>query len=104
VEDVQTAIWKLIETTSFIADGADLDRTDYLFSRALDHIDFTPECGDLVGIVLLPVDEVGVYNKKQIALITYPLPCECGDETAWAAGSAFPGDSWAMYFRYCVKN
>ncbi|MDH7444401.1 hypothetical protein [Aquimarina sp. 2201CG14-23] len=28
----------------------------------------------------------------------------CGEETAWAAGEGFPGNSWAMYIEFCLQN
>ncbi|WP_299437676.1 hypothetical protein [uncultured Aquimarina sp.] len=28
----------------------------------------------------------------------------CGEETAWATGDGFPGNSWAMYTEICLEN
>ncbi|MFD2565392.1 hypothetical protein [Aquimarina rubra] len=28
----------------------------------------------------------------------------CGEETAWAAGNDFPGNSWAMFTEFCIED
>ncbi len=100
--DVQIAMWEIIEnkncTDTFCAYVGDFDlvRIDEIIEQATANGEgFIPECGDLISIVLVPLEDL------QSVIISVPLPCgdEC-EETAWAEGCDFPGNNWAMYFHY----
>lgn len=61
---------------------------------------FEPDCGDVVGIIVVPEDP-----EEQILLITVQLH----EETVWAAedvlglGLDFDGNNWALHFTYVVQ-
>ncbi|WP_445384834.1 hypothetical protein ACT6NV_12785 [Robiginitalea sp. IMCC44478] len=99
--DLQFAIWYLIDvvedpTGANYSLGAFLQgRVDELIALATASGEgFNPECGDFIGIILVP------GNNVQPLIIPYPTSCNDCDETIWAEGCGFPGGSWAMYFEY----
>ena len=97
--DFQMAVWKLVD------DGVCClpSLGDYSDVRAMELVDlalangdgFTPGCGEYMGLILVPAD-------RQPVIFGYKLDCEAGEceETAWADGCPFPGNSWAMFFKY----
>lgn len=108
--DIQTAIWSLLDNIGIPSFNAaqgpwSLVRVNEIISLSSSHEGYTPGCGERVAILLQPIDAAGGFVNIQTTLITYPLPCvpHYGHETAWAAGNAFPGNSWAMWFSYCVN-
>jgi len=99
--EIQFAIWKFIEGKEI--NGPYLGAYDVLKAReiydaALEHLNFVPQCGDLLGVILIPH-----ISTVQPVIIAVPLECnevgEC-EETAWADGCDFPGNNWATYFHY----
>lgn len=99
--DLQFAIWKLLDDVR--ADECldcnlgdwDIDRAEGLVQLAMDNgNDFIPDCGEYVGIILIPDGDV------QPLIIPYPIECNNCEETVWAKGCDFPGNNWAMYFHY----
>ena len=97
--DLQFAIWTLVDDASCTEDCGlgdwDPDRAAELVKFAMDNGGgFIPECGEYVGIILIPDGEI------QPLIIPYPIECNDCEETVWAKGCDFPGNNWAMYFRY----
>ncbi|MDG1572756.1 hypothetical protein OZ410_10550 [Robiginitalea sp. M366] len=103
--DLQFAIWYLIDDVEN-ADGSgyslgafDAGRVQELVAMATANGEgFTPGCGDLVGVALIPNENV------QPLLVPVPIECSDCEETAWAEGCDFPGNSWAMYFQFDDGN
>ena len=77
--DVQAAILKLIDERSYSRLRTDDNHVDYIVNEALKHKDYIPGCGDLAGVILIPVNSEGNSNYYQPALISYPVPCNCGN-------------------------
>jgi hypothetical protein len=98
--DLQFAIWYLLDDVER-PDGSDYglgdfsaDRVAELVTLAQENGDgYSPECGDNIGIII-SLDQI------QPLIIPYPLECSPCDETVWAEGCDFPGNSWAMYFEF----
>ncbi|MGW9686032.1 hypothetical protein [Flagellimonas sp. 2504JD1-5] len=98
-DDLQMAIWLLVDDLTDLEELAsrgslsnwDANRVNELVAIALENNDFTPECGDYIGVIMIP-------EGKQPLIIPYPLECTDCEETAWADGCSFPGGSWATYF------
>ncbi len=98
--DLQFAIWRLLDD---VRDDAcndcgfgdwSIERAEELVQLAMDNGDgFIPDCGDFMGIILLP-------DGVQPLIIPFPIECNDCEETAWAKGCDFPGNNWAMYFEY----
>ncbi|MCE2612396.1 hypothetical protein LVD13_05380 [Flavobacteriaceae bacterium D16] len=99
--DLQMAIWMLLDdiTTGSTAGLGDYseDCVNNLLTFAEEGEGFTPDCGDIVGVI---VDGDGI----QPLIIPFPLECAPCDETIWAVGCDFPGNSWAMYFEFYSDN
>ena len=98
--DLQFAIWKLLddiedESCEECSLGSFTpDHVDELAALAQDNgVDFTPECGDVTGVILFP-------EAVQPLIIPISLECSPCEETAWADGCDFPGNNWATYFEY----
>jgi hypothetical protein len=110
--DVQRAIWDLIEdgqSTSGLGQWNG-NRVDEILTAAhASGEDFFPGCGDVIAIVLRPVNaNGGTTGQVTIAQVTLAeLPVECGEstcETAWGDGTDFGGSSWAMYIGYTLAT
>ena len=103
VSDVQAVIWKLLEhpVQVFPDISANMVRVNCMYGEALTHTGFTPDCGDLIGIVLKGVCD---YINQQPTIIGIAMPCKCAEETAWSIGLPFPGNNWAMYFNYLIAT
>ena len=98
--DLQFAIWRLLDDVR--ADECldcnlgewNIDSAEELVQWAKENGDgFIPDCGEFVGIILIP-------DGVQPLIIPYPINCNDCEETVWAKGCDFPGNNWAMYFRY----
>ena len=98
--DLQFAIWRLLDDVR--ADECldcnlgewNIDSAEELVQWAKENGDgFIPDCGEFVGIILIP-------DGFQPLIIPYPINCNDCEETIWAKGCDFPGNNWAMYFRY----
>ena len=103
--DVQKAIWTLIEDDYSTEAGLgswNQCRVDEILGDArANGEDFVPDCGDVVAVILVPVNS----NQLIIAKVTFgevPVAeCKPGvTETAWGDGTPFPGKNWATYFEY----
>ena len=100
--DLQFAIWRLLDDVRAdecldcnLGDDWNIDRAEELVQLAMDNgSGFIPDCGEYVGIILIPDGEI------QPLIIPYPIECNDCEETVWAKGCDFPGNNWAMYFRY----
>lgn len=97
--DFQVAVWNLVDNGICCLPSLG----DYSEDRALELVNlalangegYTPGCGEYMGLILVPVD-------RQPVIFGYKLDCEAGEceETAWAEGCPFPGNSWATFFKY----
>jgi hypothetical protein len=113
--DEQRAIWHLLDDGPIPDDGG----TDpFLECRVLEiqamawaeGEGYEPDCGDVVGVILVPVDECGGPWDYQFVII--PVPAECdvtyGDETAWAkAGDGYDcgwKTGWGSYMEFCFDT
>lgn len=105
--DVQRAIWSLVEDTQSTSGLGSWSqcRVDEILAAASTHGAFEPECGDIIGIILVPVGGQQVLVAQAIlgeyAFPCYEEPIYC-DETAWAGPNDFGGNSWATYFEYTI--
>jgi hypothetical protein len=110
--DVQRAIWELIEdeqSNSGLGSWSQCRVDEIVNAAQLNGGSFEPGCGDVVAVILVPVDG----SQLTIAQVTFAdvdVPCIpiYRDETAWGGDYfdeplEFPGDSWAMYFEYIVQ-
>ncbi len=108
--DVQRAIWDLVDDEQ--ADGGlgpwDQCRVNEILCKAwINGHGFEPDCGDLVGVILVPVEYCGGPWNFQFIIIPVPTECDGGGrrETAWAlAGDGFEcGDvsGWGSYMQFC---
>ncbi len=111
--DVQMALWYFISEyppTTFSNPPHNNARVQYIIESAeLDGEGFIPDdITQNIALVLIPVEYCGGPVKEvQLTMIEYGMSgvMEFEDlfgeeETAWAAGTSFPGGSWATYFTY----
>ncbi len=104
--DVQRAIWQLVEDTQSTAGLGSWSQcrvNEILTAAYANGEGFIPECGDIIGIILVPVNGAQkIIAQAVVGEIEVPcIPIYCS-ETAWAQGPEFPGSSWAMYFEYII--
>lgn len=98
-DDFQMVMWLLVDDLNDLDELASRgslsnwneSRVSELVDLALENNNFSPECGDSIGIIMIP-------EGKQPLIIPYTLKCTDCEETAWASGCGFPGRSWATYF------
>lgn len=112
-QELQAAIWTIIddETVKSPSEGIqwDQDIVNFIVADAIAHGEgFEPACDDVAAIILDPGCSLSADNatiKTQVNLIVVPLECgsDC-EETAWGKGTQFPGNNWAMYFKYCIAE
>ncbi|MBA1340533.1 MAG: hypothetical protein C5S40_00095 [ANME-2 cluster archaeon] len=99
--DVQRAIWLLVD--EFPPSG-NWPNVIEIYDLALEYGEgYVPQCDEVMAVILEPTDQA------QVTIIEIPVAdlvegCDngYGEETAWAAGLPFPGNSWAMYFNYTI--
>lgn len=113
VADVQMAIWELVMGAEWTYDGdfgSSDERVDWILAQAAGHEGYMPGCGGVISVILLPTEIIEQAAGKtrpveevQLTLITIPVPCYGGCETAWGKGYGFPGNQWAMFFEYCEE-
>lgn len=77
--DVQAVILKLFNERINACRQYDKKRVNYIFTEALKYHDYEPGCGENAAVILLPVDSKGNWNGVQPVLISYTVPCLCGD-------------------------
>lgn len=105
--DVQRAIWQLVEdtqSTSGLGAWSQCRVNEILAGADTYGEGFIPDCGDVIGVILIPVGgQQVIIAQAVIGEIEVPCtPIYC-DETAWAGVlglNEFEGRSWAMYFYY----
>jgi len=109
--DVQRAIWALIEdgqSTSGLGQWNGNRVNEILTAAHASGEDFYPGCGDVIAIVLRPVNTnggtTGQVTIAQVTLAELPVECESTCETAWGDGTDFGGSSWAMYIGYTLAT
>ncbi len=97
--DIQYAIWLLLDPIEDDQPGLNtlgtysVENAEAIAAMALENNDFVPGCGEYIGLVLKK-------DNIQPLIIPFPLDCNECEETVWAEGCGFPGNSWAMYFKY----
>lgn len=104
--DVQWAIWKLVDDAlplnlGSLGDWSPCRAQEILAAAIASGEGFVPGCGQMMGIILDPVEWL------QPVIIWIPAPCG-QDETAWGGDYfgtplEFPGKNWAIYFDYTVQ-
>jgi len=103
--DVQRAIWELVEdnpSASGLGSWSQCRVDEILAAANADGEGYTPGCGEIIGVILVPVDGQQVIIAQVIVgeVVVPCIPIYCG-ETAWGDGTEFTdGKSWAMYFEY----
>jgi hypothetical protein len=110
--DVQRVIWGLLDTHNSESGLKEWDqnRVDEILADVLANGEgFVPQCGQVYGVVLVPVDPA---NDNEIVgqpvLIPLPVNCGEGEETAWGQGyvggtidGMFQfGTGWGWYFPF----
>ena len=114
--DVQRAIWTLVDpnSTSGLGSWSQLRVDEILAAAALGGPGYEPGCGDVVAVILNPVNAVQV-TIAQTTFIELGVPCDDREETAWGGvwtgEEGFPGffgdkfvegSTWAGYFTYTI--
>jgi hypothetical protein len=108
--DVQRAIWALIEdgqSTSGLGSWSQCRVDEILAAAGTNGESFVPGCDDYVAVILQPVNtNVQVITIAQVTFASVGVPCTplFQYETAWGAGSDFPGKNWATYLEYTVQE
>ncbi len=101
--DVQRVIWELVDDFPPTYVGH-IDRVMEILELA--HLygeGYVPQCDENMVVILEPLPQYQVtIIEVPIALLAGNCDNGYGEETAWAAGLPFPGNSWAMYFNYTV--
>ena len=102
--DVQAAIWKLIDELG-PPSGWTNNRVNWILNDvAINAPNFVLGCGSIIGVILAPPRNPDGTYPVQVTIIPVPVNCELyGDETIWARGFDFPGNNWAMFFKYCLE-
>jgi hypothetical protein len=99
--DVQQAIWQLLDPPSSQQIGDPCRTAEIVAAAFANGEGYVPGCGEYLAVILVPyIDD----TMRQPLLIPVPIPCEEGEETAWADGLDFPGKNWAMYFTFPVEG
>ena len=99
--DVQRVIWELVDDyppqyTGYWPRVSEILELAYEYGEG-----YVPECDENMLVVLEPTDNSQV-TVVEVAVSALIEECSYGEETAWAAGLGFPGNSWAMYFMYTI--
>jgi hypothetical protein len=99
--DVQRAIWTLIDdqqSTAGLGPWSQAKVDEILADAYANGEGFVPGCGDVVAVILAPVDGSQV-TVAQVTFAEIGVPCipVYQEETAWGEGTGF-GKGWAMYF------
>ena len=116
--DVQRAIWTLVDpnSTSGLGSWSQARVNEILAAASADGEGFEPGCGDVVAVILDPVNSQQI-TIAQTTFIEIGVPCEDREETAWAGawtgtegspgsfGDKFVQNStWAGYFTYLIGS
>jgi len=103
--DVQRAIWTLVEdsnSTSGLGSWSQCRVDEILADAAAFGEGFEPECGDVVAVILIPVNAVQI-TIAQVTLIDVGVPCDWQEETAWGFGDNPFGRAWGWFFECCCE-
>ncbi|MEN8223777.1 MAG: hypothetical protein ABFS05_00320 [Bacteroidota bacterium] len=99
--DVQRVIWELVDDNPPTYVG-NWDRVREILELAYIYGEgYVPGCDEFMAVVLEPTDNAQV-TIIEVAVSELTNGCDYGEETAWASGLPFPGNSWAMYFMYTI--
>lgn len=107
---LQRAIWYTIDNSISRAGLGAFDEEWALFMSALamENDGYTPGCGDLLPVVLVPDDSSVQHTIIQTTFASLRIPCGSYEETAWAVmpgtspiGNQFASNNWATYLEYC---
>lgn len=101
--DVQRAIWTLVEdanSTSGLGAWSQCRVDEILAAADADGEGFEPECGDVVAVILDPVNAIQI-TIAQVTLIDVEVPCESQEETAWGWGLIDFTRAWGWFFECC---
>ena len=106
---IQGALWTIIDDNPPTNGGGgiswDQELVDNLVASAFEHGEgFIPGCEDKVVVIMDPgCPEDPNHNHLQTTFVCVPNKCPGGDDTIWGQGTDFPGNNWAMFFKYCVS-
>ncbi len=118
MQDIQTAIWYLIDGGDAFFDQLPLDWKQERVNAIVCEVQqngegFEPDCGEKIVFVVVPID----LNKLPVQLIvgqptvsSVPVPCADEGGTAWGDGywgATFGGAQWGTWFKYdaaCVPE
>ncbi len=103
--DIQYAIWHFVEDVEGGTGLYDLDinrANEIIAAATLAGDGFIPECGDIIAVVLTPVDTAQVIIAQVILgeVVVPCIPIYGNQETAWGKGTRFVKTEWAMYIIY----
>jgi hypothetical protein len=114
---VQVVIWKLLDNSQEIFNPYDTLQVDALYNAALQHNDFVPGCGDIIGVLMYEtgIDYCNGQAGMQVFIVEQPVECGGGgSDTMWGfpwdyeEGQPVAGEScrfvdqgnWARYFQF----
>ncbi len=113
--DLQVAVWNLINDNPPSASTSTIPFDSNCVQSILDDVYANGEgfiadpCLDKIGLVADGYCDPSVSGQPQVQTLLVIREPGCppgniiGSETAWACGTGFPGNNWAMYFTYCIN-
>lgn len=115
MRDIQVTIWKLLDNNTRPFNPYDTAKVNCLYDAAIQHNDFVPGCGEIIGVVMYQVgkDYCNGQSAMQAFLIERTVSCG-GSETMWGFDWDFDNNmpligascrfvdqgNWARYFKY----
>lgn len=116
MRDIQVAIWMMADTSSKPFRPYDTTKVDCLVAAALQHNDFVPGCGQVIGVLMFEKGVEycgGATGGMQQFLIERPVQCG-GEDTFWGFDWDFDlseplanascrfveQGNWARYFQF----
>lgn len=104
--DVQRALWHFFDDNNSTAGLEDWDPArveEIIVDANANGAGFEPECDELVGVALNPIDSFGT-TIAQVLLFGIPLSCTTvfRNETAWAYGNDEFDKGWGWYHKYSL--
>lgn len=115
MRDIQVTIWKLLDNSAEPFKPYDTTKVNCLYDAAIQHTDFVPGCGQIIGVVMFQTgkDYCTGESAMQAFLIERPVPCG-GSETMWGFDWDFNNSmplagysclfveqgNWARYFKF----
>lgn len=113
--DIQVAIWNLVNNNPPSSPTSTIPYDPNCVQTILNDVfsngeGFIPDpCIDIEGLVVDGYCDPSVSGQPQVQTLLLLRKPGCptgeiiGSETAWACGTGFPGNNWAMYFSYCIN-